>query len=129
MNNKMLGTEFERQFVKILANCGYWVHFLNPDRAGAQPFDVIAVRDGKAYAIDCKTSTTRRFTMDRLEDNQILAFEKWLNCGNTEPLIAIKYKSTIRLLWYTDLKALNVVKIDDLIEFYPNTSLEREVKS
>lgn len=117
MNNKKLGTDFEREFVQMLANRGYWVHFINADRTGSQPFDVIAVKNGKAYAFDCKTCTASRFSIDRLEDNQILAFEKWIACGNTQPMIAIKYKNSVKILYYEDLKALRAVKIDDLMQF------------
>ena len=48
MNNKKIGTQFEQEFCNLLAQHGYWVHFITPDRTGSQPFDVIAVRDGKA---------------------------------------------------------------------------------
>ena len=60
MNNKRRGTEFERQMCDILAKKGYWVHFIVPDARGAQPFDIIACRDGRPVAIDCKTSSTQR---------------------------------------------------------------------
>ena len=119
MNNKKLGTDFEREFVQMLANRGYWVHFINADRTGSQPFDVIAVKNGKAYAFDCKTCSTKRFSIDRLEDNQILAFEKWIACGNTQPMIAIKYKNTVRIAYYAALKAEKAVNIESLMQFYP----------
>lgn len=125
MNNKRLGTDFEREFVQMLANRGFWVHFINPDRTGSQPFDVIAVKNGKAYAFDCKTCSTKRFSIDRLEDNQILAFEKWLSCGNTQPMIAIKYRNQVKILYYTDLKALTVVNIEELMVFGNMSSLNK----
>lgn len=91
MNNKRLGTEFEREVCDKLSEAGWWVHFLSPNNAGAQPFDIIAVKKGVALAMDCKTSCTNVFASNRLEDNQIYAFEKWLECGNAMPLIVIKY--------------------------------------
>ena len=39
MNNKKLGTEFEREAVTLLSQKGYWVHFITPDSRGSQPFD------------------------------------------------------------------------------------------
>ena len=50
MNNKIIGTAFEKEMCELLANRGYWVHFITPDNRGAQPFDIIAVKDGKAFA-------------------------------------------------------------------------------
>lgn len=125
MNNKILGTEFECEFVQMLANRGYWVHFINPDRTGSQPFDVIAVKNGKAYAFDCKTCSTKRFSIDRLEDNQVLAFEKWISCGNTQPMIAIKYRNQVKILYYSDLKALTAVNIEELMVFGDMSTLNK----
>lgn len=111
MNNKKIGTDFECEFCDMLANRGYWVHFMTPDRTGSQPFDVIAVKGGYAYAFDCKTCEADTFSINRLEDNQIMAFEKWLRCGNTQPMIAVKHKDEIILIWYEDLKALKSIKL------------------
>ena len=113
MNNKKLGTDFENEMCEILAHMGYWVHFIVPDSRGAQPFDIIAVKDGKAYAIDCKTSASKRFPFSRLEENQILAFEKWMKCGNSEPCIAVKYDDKIYLIYYLYLKKTGVVKLGE----------------
>lgn len=104
LNNKKKGTEFEQEFVAELQKEGYWVHFLYPDPRGAQPFDIIAVRNDKAYAIDCKTSALKTFPVSRLEDNQITAFEKWMACGSRTPIIAVKYGNDIYLLSYRELR-------------------------
>lgn len=103
-NNKRIGIEFERTFCKYLASKGYWVHFIVPDARGAQPFDVIAVKNGEAYAYDCKTSVKQIFPLSRLEDNQIYAFEKWLACGNTVPRIAVLFEGAIYIVNYMLLK-------------------------
>lgn len=112
MNNKELGTEFENEFCKLLAARGYWVHFMIPNPSGGQPFDVIAVKGGEAYAFDCKTSSTRRFSFDRLEENQKLSFERWMRCGNNIPRVAIKYKDKVYIVLYTDLKMLRTIDIE-----------------
>ena len=111
MNNKKLGTAFEREVCELLAQRGYWVHFIVPDARGAQPFDIIAVKDGKAYAIDCKTSVLGRFSSTRLEDNQISAFDRWLACGNSMPYIFVKHNSKVYAVPYSELKD-NVVNLD-----------------
>jgi len=109
MNNKRLGTEFEKEFCQLLASRGYWVHFISPAPNGGQPFDVIAVKNGHAHAIDCKTSSTARFPFTRLEQNQVMAFERWIRCGNGEPKIAVKYAGGIYLIDYTQLKGKGCV--------------------
>lgn len=109
MNNKRLGTEWEQDFCKWLASKGWWVHFITPAPDGGQPFDVIAVRNGTAFAIDCKTSAKPIFGIDRLEENQKMAFEYWLACGNDMPAVAIKYKNRLYLVDYGELK---VGKVD-----------------
>lgn len=105
-NNKKIGTAFERDVVRIFKNNGYWVHFITPDSRGAQPFDIIAVRDDEAIAVECKTlaDSKRYITIDRLEDNQIMAFELWRKCGNTKALVAVKHKGEITFIDYEKLK-------------------------
>lgn len=112
MNNKKLGTAFEKEFCNLLASRGWWVHFITPAPNGGQPFDVIAVKDGGAKVFDCKTSATHIFPYSRLEENQIMAFEKWVACGNEEPYIAVKYNEKIYLIKYRRLKANGRIDLD-----------------
>ena len=114
MNNKKLGNWFEMKMCELLSNNGYWVHFISPDARGAQPFDIIAVKNNHALAIDCKTCVANSFNISRLEDNQVMAFERWLKCGNENPLIAILHDNSIYLLDYIELKLKKNVRIKDL---------------
>lgn len=104
MNNKKLGSAFEKEFCRLLASKGWWVHFITPAANGGQPFDVIAVKGGSAIPFDCKTSVSHIFPISRLEENQIMAFEHWLKCGNDDPFIAVKYNEKIYLIKYRRLK-------------------------
>lgn len=112
MNNKRLGSNFEKEFSARLASRGFWVHFIAPAPNGGQPFDIIAAKDGKAYAFDCKTSAKSKFPFERLEQNQIMAFERWKACGNAEPQIAVKYNGRVYLIDYSYLKQRRVVDIE-----------------
>lgn len=118
MNNKRLGMGFEREVCEQLRKDGYWVHFITPDARGAQPFDIVAARYGVAFAIDCKTSKEHIFRIDRLEDNQIMAFEKWLACGNTEPFLFVKYNDDIKLVAYSTLKSLSKINLDTCQSYF-----------
>lgn len=113
MNNKKLGTAFERRVCEMLKSEGYWVHFIAPDSRGAQPFDIIAVKDGIAVAIECKTLDVSKkvFDISRLEDNQIMAFEYWRLCGNAMPVIFIEYGDNIKIVDWRELKEKGKVKM------------------
>lgn len=114
MNNKKLGTEFEHKVVKMLSDAGFWVRFMTPDNRGAQPFDIIAVKDGVAIVADCKTSKDHIFRISRLEENQKLAFEKWKACGNMEPLIIIEYNDEVKFVKYSYLKNAGKVDLNEI---------------
>lgn len=114
MNNKKLGTDFEREMVERLKSVGFWVHFISPDHSGAQPFDLIFAQNGQACVADCKTSESHIFRLDRLEWNQQLAFEKWMYCGNMEPVVFVKYKDEIKIVKYLELKKAGKVDLDVL---------------
>lgn len=71
----MTGSQFERILVRAMGDCGYWAHRIAPDARGAQPFDIIAVGGGRVIAADCKVCQGGRFSFQRFEENQRLAFE------------------------------------------------------
>lgn len=125
MNNKKIGNEFENEACEILQKQGYWVHFITPDNRGAQPFDIIATKDNIPYAIDCKTCVSDTFNINRLEDNQVMAFEYWMKCGNNIPMIWVKHNGYVYILNYVVMKKIESVnlkkikpnlKISDFIE-------------
>lgn len=113
MNNKILGTAFENRMCDELADAGYWVHFITPDKRGSQPFDIIAVKDNVPVAIDCKTSVKKIFPITRLEDNQRLAFDKWVRCGNQFATVAVEYKDQIFWIPYITLKEVKKINLED----------------
>lgn len=112
MNNKKIGTAFEKRVCQMLASDGWWVHFIEPKQNGAQPFDIIAVKAGGAIAIDCKTCASKYFGFDRLEDNQVMAFEKWLACGNAMPLVYIEHDGRVFVIRYQYIKEKNRINLE-----------------
>ena len=102
MNNKRLGTAFEREFCELLAARGFWVHFMSPSASGAQPCDIIACRNNTPYLFDCKTCEDNTFRISRLEENQKFAFMRFIKSGNENCFIAVKHKTKIYLIdWQT----------------------------
>ena len=112
MNVKKIGNDFEVEFCEELKKDGFWVHFINPGKSGSQPFDIIAAKNGKVYAFDCKTCADKWFRIDRLEDNQIFAFDKWMNSGNNIPMIAIKHNGRIFIVPYVKIKEDGKVNLE-----------------
>ena len=94
MSNKKLGNDFETEFCELLAEHGFWVHNLAQNAAG-QPADVIAVKEGEPYLIDCKVCSQGKFTFNRIEENQELSMELWRDCGNGYGLFALKFGNQV----------------------------------
>ena len=105
MINKKLGNDFEQEVCEIFADAGYWVHLLNQNKNG-QPADIIAVRSGGAYLIDAKVCTYEVFPFRRIEENQQLAMDMWLECNNIEPYFALKCRNDVYMVGYTTIKEL-----------------------
>ena len=78
----MTGREFEKYMVDWLNEKGFWVHRMAESNTGSQPFDIIALRNYKVCAFDCKVISTKRpyFPFSRIEENQKRAFEKMQDC-------------------------------------------------
>lgn len=120
MSNKSAGTAFEREFAELLAEKGFWVHRLQDNQNG-QPFDIIAVKNGRAYAFDCKDCTGRSFPLSRIEENQRMAMERWEECGNGTGYFAVHFVSS-----GTHILPLN--KITSYIKFGARTLTEKDIK-
>ena len=65
MSNKKIGNGFEAEFCEKLFQNGYWVHNLSQNAAG-QPADVVAVKNGVPYLIDCKVCSGKVFSVSRI---------------------------------------------------------------
>lgn len=113
MNNKQKGTAFERAMQEVYSQGGWWVHFISPDARGSQPFDIIAAKNGKVEVFDCKTCQSNIFKIERLEDNQILAFEKWIRCGNSTPFVAVEHDNKVFFIDYLRLKQEKKINLDE----------------
>lgn len=113
INNKTLGTEFEYLFLKMLGNRGFWAHRIEPDKRGSQPFDIIAIKDGEPYAFDCKTSKKKRFSLCRLQPNQITAFTMLERVGCDKIFLAVFYENKVYLVNYRELAKKGTVELNE----------------
>ena len=96
-SNRSVGNAFEQELCNLLFEKGYWSHNFKQDNSG-QPADVIAVRNGVAYLIDCKDCSSKGFDLRRVEDNQISAMDFWKDCGNGQGWFAIKIDGEIWMM-------------------------------
>ncbi len=105
MSNKKLGNDFEQELCDILSGYGYWVHNLAMNKSG-QPADVLAVRNKVAYLIDAKVVSTKKgFALSRVEDNQDLAMDMWIEKGNGQGWFAFKVEEQILMIPHFCIKA------------------------
>lgn len=88
-SNKSLGSSYEEDFARILFENGFWVHLLRQTEAG-QPADLIACRNGRTFLIDCKVCSNGNFPISRMEENQKLAMQAFMDAGNSEPWFALE---------------------------------------
>lgn len=105
MSNKSVGNRFEITLCNNLAMLGFWAHNFRQDVSG-QPADVIAVRNRKAYLIDCKVCSGESFDLRRMEENQDLSMTRWEECGNGQGWFAVQCKDLIYMFSHDTIKKL-----------------------
>ena len=101
-SNKTSGNKFEAEFCQFLFEHGFWSHNMAQNSAG-QPADVIAVKDGKGYLIDCKVCDKNEFKLDRIEPNQDSAMKLWEMVGNGIGWFALKIDDGIYMINYPNM--------------------------
>lgn len=130
-SNKSLGNAFEQRLCRILSEHDFWAHNLAQNSAG-QPFDIIAAKKGRGYAIDCKVCAKDYFRLARIEENQASAMTLWRDTGNGEGWFALEMSDgSIYFLSYAlllRLSAVTPVLLSKNIKQY-GKSLEEWVKN
>lgn len=120
MSNKKMGNKFEADFCEELFQHGFWTHNLAQNQAG-QPADVIAVKSGQAYLIDCKVCSNGTFQLSRIEENQHMAMGQWEDCNNGNGWFALQIDNEVFMLSYFIMEALSheksVLNSDDIREY------------
>lgn len=107
--NRKVGNAFETEFCELLFARGYWVHNMAQNQAG-QPADVIAVKDGNPYLIDCKVCSRKTFPLSRIEENQHFSMEAWKTSGNGEGWFALKIEDEVIMIPHRTMIALSYEK-------------------
>ena len=92
--------------MNYLSSLGYWVAYLEgAAHTGSQPCDLIACKDGKVWAIDCKTLNNKNglFDINRIEENQRLAYKRFKKCGNENFFLAILWNNNVYFIPMFDI--------------------------
>ena len=110
-NNQQRGKDLEKRFIEWLSLNGYWSHFITPAPDGSQPFDIVAGRNGLIFAFDCKTLVGEaRFPLNRVEDNQRMAFKLMNKKGNDHTYFVIEV-------------------LENVVRFVPSQEIEKAIKA
>lgn len=96
---------------------------------GAQPCDSVLCKNNKVWAVDCKTLNNKNglFPIDRIEENQRLAYKRFKKCGNENFFLAILWNNDVYFVLMTDAlfekKSIDLKqKIATWRNFYENNS-------
>lgn len=106
INSKTIGNKFEKDFMEHLSEKGYWCAYLEgAAHSNSQPCDIIACKDKKVWAIDCKTLHNKNglFPVNRIEQNQIFAYKRFKKCGNENFFLAILWNNNIYFIPMFDI--------------------------
>lgn len=106
LSNKAVGNRFETDLCERLSRCGFWAHNMAMNRSG-QPADVIAVRDGKSFLIDCKDCANKTFPFKRIEENQHLSMNRWKECGNGTGWFALRLDGEIYMVAMSSMMSIS----------------------
>ena len=64
------------------------------------------IKNKKAYLIDAKVCSLEKFAFKRVEENQRLSMQMFIECGNTTPYFALKARNEIYMLSYKTIRDL-----------------------
>ena len=105
----MTWQEFEKYFCEWARRNGWWALDIPKSKSGQQPFDIIAIRNQDILGVDCKviSSNSRVFPLNRIEDNQWLAF--WsLRKKSEQAVIGI-------VVWHDQTRRMYFISYEELI--------------
>lgn len=114
------GKKFEQDLCNFFANKHYYVIYNEKSINQSQPFDILIMRDNIAFAIECKNleNNSGLFPLNRIEENQLLAFKRFSECRNHNFILAILWNDNVYFINFDLLQFFN--KSIDLKKIEPN---------
>ena len=116
------GRKFEEELCDYFSSQGYYVIYNEKGITGAQPCDIVIIKNNIAILVEAKNLDNKSgiFNLDRIEQNQVLAYNKFRSCKNTNFILAIKWKNNIWLIDFGLLpyyqKSINLKQIEPNIK-------------
>ena len=111
--NKDIGNKYEKKFVELLGQRGWWCHLFGYKPEG-QPCDVVAIKGTttgtKAMLIDVKHCQGDRFAFKNIQSNQRTCFELAFQKGVTTCGFAIFFEDTKEWRWLSYKDVLDLEK-------------------
>lgn len=90
----------------LLAKKGYWAApFPGKENTNSQPADLTACKNNEPILFDCKTLASKNglFPLNRVEQNQRMAYKRFKECGNKYYYLAILWNNNIYLVNLDDI--------------------------
>ena len=107
----MTGAEFERYMADLFQQNGFWALRIPKNERGAQPFDILAIKGDRIYAVDCKVCARSSFPVERVEDNQWLSMDIMQRRTTAIVGFAVYHDGMIYFIPYDELKMSNAASI------------------
>lgn len=114
------GKKFEEELCNFFSKQGFYVIYNERNSSGAQPVDIVISKNNIITLVEAKNLENKngRFTLDRVEENQRLAYKKFKKCNNSNMILAIKWNNSV---YFIDFGLLQFVdKSIDLKLIKPN---------
>ena len=94
------GKNFEIQLCYWLKENGYYPEYHEKSASGSQSSDITAIKNNIAYKIECKnlSDTSGKLPLSRIEMNQLLSYEAYKKCHNTNYILAVLWDNNVFFL-------------------------------
>lgn len=94
------GKEFEKKLCEFYSKKGYFVIYNEKGVTGSQSCDIIVIKNNIATLIEAKNLTNKSgiFNLERIEQNQLLAYKRYTQCQNSRFILAINWNGGVYLL-------------------------------
>lgn len=103
MKSHEIGKVTEFKAAQFFSDKGYWVYQCPKTEAG-QPADLIIAKNNIITLVEVKHCKNNRFTLNRIEPNQLTTYDFYKTKGNTNHKILIKFKKGVYMMDFSYIK-------------------------
>lgn len=103
MKSHEIGKVTEFKTAQFFSDKGYWVYQC-PKTENGQPADLIIAKNNIITLVEVKHCKNNRFTLNRIEPNQLTTYDFYKTKGNTNHKILIKFKKGVYMMDFSYIK-------------------------